>query len=136
MAMDRLRRFFHPRGIAVFGSMTEGWFFGGAVVIKELQALGYQGAICPIHPTARTVYGLKVYPDISQVGAEVDLAVIATMWAYGPSSEAVARLGDLAEQHGIPFYPTTRRAVFALGYLAGYARRRDRVLARDTFLRQ
>ncbi|HOS96171.1 MAG TPA: CoA-binding protein [Deltaproteobacteria bacterium] len=76
--MDRLRGFFHPRGIAVFGSMTEGWFFGGAVVIKELQALGYEGAICPIHPTARTVYGLQVYPDISQVGAEVDLAVIAT----------------------------------------------------------
>ena len=76
--------FFQPQGIAVFGSMKEDWFFGAGVVVKELQGLGYTGSIHPIHPTAQSVYGLKVYPDISQVEGRVDLAVIATSYRSVP----------------------------------------------------
>jgi acyl-CoA synthetase (NDP forming) len=79
-----LVRFFRPGGIAVFGSMMEGWFFGGAVVVKELQALGYGGRIYPIHPSASRVYGLKVYPDLLQVEGVVDMAVIATSYRAVP----------------------------------------------------
>lgn len=81
---ERLRDFFRPEGIALFGSMKEGWFFGAAVVVKELQNLGYQGAIYPVNPSARSVYGLKVYPDISKVEGKVDLAVIITSCKYVP----------------------------------------------------
>jgi acyl-CoA synthetase (NDP forming) len=84
VAMDRLAGFFRPRGIAVFGSMMEGWFFGGAVVVKELKALGYTGSVFPIHPSATTVYGLRVYQDISLVESAVDLAVIATSYRSVP----------------------------------------------------
>jgi acyl-CoA synthetase (NDP forming) len=81
---QRLRDFFRPEGIALFGSMKEGWFFGAAVVVKELQNLGYQGAIYPVNPSATSVYGLKVYPDISKVEGKVDLAVIITSCKYVP----------------------------------------------------
>ncbi|MGD0821101.1 MAG: CoA-binding protein [Desulfomonilia bacterium] len=80
----KLTYFFQPQGIAVFGSMKEDWFFGAGVVVKELKGLGYTGSIHPIHPTAQSVYGLKVYPDISQVEGRVDLAVIATSYRSVP----------------------------------------------------
>lgn len=72
--------------------MMEGWFFGGAVVVKELQELGYRGAIYPVHPRAVTVHGLKVYPDISLVPGDVDLAVIATSYRAVP--EILHACGD------------------------------------------
>ena len=81
---DQLMGFFHPEGIAVFGSMREDWFFGASVVVKELQSLGYKGTIYPVNPGAKSVYGLKVYPHISKVEGKVDLAVIITSCKYVP----------------------------------------------------
>jgi acetate---CoA ligase (ADP-forming) len=81
---EKLGHFFQPQGIAVFGSMKEEWFFGAGVVIKELMELGYTGSIFPIHPTSTSVYGLKVYPDISQTEGAVDLAIIATSYRSVP----------------------------------------------------
>ena len=81
---DQLSYFFRPEGIAIFGSMKEEWFFGASVVVKELKELGYTGAIYPIHPTSTSVYGLKVYPDISQVEGMIDLAVIVTSYRSVP----------------------------------------------------
>ena len=70
--------FLNPKGVALFGSMREGWFFGAGVVIKDLLDLGYEGAICPVHPSAQSVYGLKVSRDVCQCDAPVDLAVVIT----------------------------------------------------------
>ncbi len=81
---DQLTGFFRPEGIAVFGSMREGWFFGASVVVKELQSLGFKGTIYPVNPGAISVYGLKVYPHISKVEGKVDLAVIITSCKYVP----------------------------------------------------
>jgi acetate---CoA ligase (ADP-forming) len=83
-SQENLSSFFRPEGIAIFGSMKEEWFFGAAVVVKELQELGYKGAIYPIHPTSTSVYGLKVYPGITQVEGKIDLAVIATSYRSVP----------------------------------------------------
>jgi len=64
--------------------MTEGWFFGGAVVVKELLDLGYKGSIYPIHPSADRVHGLHVYRSVEQTRGPVDLAVIATSFRAVP----------------------------------------------------
>jgi acetyltransferase len=79
-----LHGFLNPKGVALFGSMKEGWFFGAGVVIKDLIELGYQGAICPVHPTAERVYGLKVCPDVSRADVPLDLAVIVTSYRQVP----------------------------------------------------
>ena len=67
--------FFEPRSIAVIGSLKEG-LFGGYVVIKSLLNAGYGGEIYPINPANGVVHGLRVYPSIKEVGADIDLALI------------------------------------------------------------
>lgn len=76
--------FLKPRGVALFGSMKEEWFFGAGVVIKDLLDLEYQGRIYPVHPSAESVYGLKVRRDLSEVDGQVDLAVIITSYRQVP----------------------------------------------------
>jgi acyl-CoA synthetase (NDP forming) len=67
--------FFEPRSIAVIGSLKEG-LFGGYVVIKSLLNAGFSGEIYPVNPSNGVVHGLRVYPSVKEVEAEVDLALI------------------------------------------------------------
>jgi acetate---CoA ligase (ADP-forming) len=76
--------FLNPRGVALFGSMKEEWFFGAGVVIKDLLDLKYQGEIYPVHPSAETVYGLKVQRDLSETDGQIDLAVVITSYKQVP----------------------------------------------------
>lgn len=77
MAAHYLDRLFHPHGIAVFGA-SERADSVGARVFANLLAGGFAGAVYPINPKHRTLGGQPCYPNLSQVGAPVDLAVIAT----------------------------------------------------------
>ncbi|TFG38553.1 MAG: hypothetical protein E4H39_00025, partial [Syntrophobacterales bacterium] len=74
--------FLYPESIAIFGSMFEGWFFGPGVIIKDLKEFGYKGSIYPVHPSAESIYGLKVYRDVGEIEGEVDLAIIVTSYRY------------------------------------------------------
>jgi acetate---CoA ligase (ADP-forming) len=76
--------FLNPKGVALFGSMKERWFFGAGVVIKDLIELGFKGAICPVHPNAERVYGLKVSRDVCEIDTPIDLAVIITSYRQVP----------------------------------------------------
>ena len=82
--VHRLDPFFRPKSIALFGSMQEGWFFGAAVIISDLLKWNYAGKIYPIHPTARTVYGIPVFQDLAQVKDIPELAVIVTSFRHAP----------------------------------------------------
>ena len=73
-----LVKFLNPQSIALFGSMQENWFFGAGVIIGDLKKWNYKGRIYPVHPTAQTVYGIKVYRDLNEVDAVPDLAVVVT----------------------------------------------------------
>ena len=66
---------FKPKAVAVIGASTKELSIGN-VIIKNLQAYGYQGKIYPINPNAPEVRGLKAYPSLDQVPGEVDLAHI------------------------------------------------------------
>ncbi len=87
-----MRDFLNPKGVAVFGSMKEEWFFGAGVVVKDLKDIGYQGAVYPIHPSARSVYGMKVLKDVREISGPVDLAVIITSFRQVP--EILTRCGE------------------------------------------
>ena len=80
----KLAPFFNPQSISLFGSMQENWFFGAGVIIGDLLKWNYRGQIYPIHPTAQTVYGIKVYKDLGEVDAVPDLAVIVTSFKHVP----------------------------------------------------
>ncbi|MCK7509345.1 MAG: CoA-binding protein [Desulfobacterales bacterium] len=80
----RLVPFFNPQSVALFGSMQENWFFGAGVIIGDLLKWNYRGQIYPLHPTAQTVYGIKVYKNLGEVDAVPDLAVIVTSFKHVP----------------------------------------------------
>jgi acyl-CoA synthetase (NDP forming) len=79
-----LKPFLTPRSIALFGSMREGQFFGAGVIIKDLLKGGYTGTLYPIHPSADTVYGKRVYRTLQDIDTTPELAVIITSYRNVP----------------------------------------------------
>ncbi|MCK9275512.1 MAG: CoA-binding protein [Syntrophales bacterium] len=79
-----LARFLLPDSIAVFGSMQEDWFFGAGVIIKDLLKWNYRGSIYPVHPSARRVYGCKVFKSMKDIDEIPALAVIVTSYRHVP----------------------------------------------------
>jgi len=79
-----LNVFLNPPSIAVFGSMQENGFFGASVIIKDLLQGGYTGALYPIHPSADTVHGKRVYRTLEDIDTTPELAVVVTSYRNVP----------------------------------------------------
>jgi acyl-CoA synthetase (NDP forming) len=72
-----LDNLFLPKNIAVIGATTRkkwGWSSGNSWIAGSL-AMGLQGAIFPVHPTADTIMGYKVYASVLDIPHEIDLAI-------------------------------------------------------------
>jgi acyl-CoA synthetase (NDP forming) len=70
----QIDRLFHPRSIAIVGlprGMKAGKLFLLALLDQE-----YSGKIYPVHPTAREIDGHKTYASVSEIPADIDLAII------------------------------------------------------------
>ena len=97
--MTDLDRLFFPRNFAVIGATTKrvwAWSSGNSWIAGAFK-LGFQGAIHPVHPTAETILGLKVYPSIRDIPGEIDLAIITV-----PLTVASQVMEDCALK-GVPF---------------------------------
>lgn len=71
----RLDGLFEPKNIAIVGaSSTPGK--AGNNVIRNVLANGYEGDLYLINPKGGKIMGRKVYPSISAVSEEIDLAII------------------------------------------------------------
>lgn len=77
MAHHYLDQLFSPRAVAVIGASKRPETVG-ARVLHNLREAGFTGALYPVNPKYRRLYGLHCYPDIAAIGEPVDLAVIAT----------------------------------------------------------
>ncbi len=68
---EGLRRLFAPRHVAVFG--------GGAAVevVRQSRALGYDGAIWPVHPRHAQVEGYPCFRDVAALPEAPDASFIA-----------------------------------------------------------
>ncbi len=78
-----LESFFDPRSIAVIGaSRTPGKV--GHDVVENLLEGGYEGEIFPVNPKADTILDLECFSSVTEVEAEVELAVIAIPAPYVP----------------------------------------------------
>lgn len=75
-AARSLRAILAPASIAVIGASREPNTIGRAI-LDNLIRDGYRGAIYPINPHARQLAGRRCYPSVTEVGAPIDLAVIA-----------------------------------------------------------
>lgn len=74
--MSDLSRLFAPQSIAVVGASANPASIGNRV-LALLQQHGYPGEIYPVNPSYSEIEGRPCYPDITAIGAAVDLAIIA-----------------------------------------------------------
>jgi acetyltransferase len=66
---------FEPRSVAVIGASQNTTKIGYRIV-ENIISCGYKGKIYPVNPKGGELLGNKIYPDLSQIPGEVDLAVI------------------------------------------------------------
>jgi acyl-CoA synthetase (NDP forming) len=68
---------FHPGSIAVVGTSSEApfKFKAGNQFIKVLQEFGYPGSLYPVGSNGGEVGGLKIYPHINDIPADVDYVI-------------------------------------------------------------
>lgn len=69
--------FFRPESVAVIGA-TETPGSVGRTVLWNLMSSPFGGTVYPVNPRRASVLGIKAYPNIKAVPAQVDLAVVVT----------------------------------------------------------
>ncbi|MFN2349300.1 MAG: GNAT family N-acetyltransferase [Thioalkalivibrio sp.] len=83
MGPHYLSRILCARSIAVIGASDRPEAVGG-LVMHNLRAMGFKGALHPVNPNHDTIMGLKSYPDVTAIERAPELAVIATPAATVP----------------------------------------------------
>jgi len=71
-----LETLFRPKSIAVIGASSNVDRIGGRP-FKHLLAAGYQGELYAVNPSHRLIQGVRSYPAISAIEAQIDAAIIA-----------------------------------------------------------
>jgi acetate---CoA ligase (ADP-forming) len=74
-ASTDLDKFFYPDSIAVIGA-SQNPLKPNGIPLSLLSMFGYSGDVYPVNPKYDRVGGLKCYPKVSDIQAQVDLAVI------------------------------------------------------------
>ena len=69
--------FFRPRNVAVVGA-TEDFTGVGRSLVSNLKQTSFGGTVYPVNPKHSEVLGVPCYPNLGEIPAQVDLAVIAT----------------------------------------------------------
>jgi succinyl-CoA synthetase alpha subunit len=75
-AARSIERLLKPNAVAVIGASRNPAKLGAAI-LRNLVGGGFTGAVYPVNPAGGEIDGLKVWPAIDQIGAPVDLAVVA-----------------------------------------------------------
>jgi len=74
-AVNALKLFFEPRGVAVIGASRQRGTIGGEI-LHNLLSYGFNGPVYPVNPAASVIQDVRSYPAIEDVPGPVDLAVI------------------------------------------------------------
>jgi acyl-CoA synthetase (NDP forming) len=86
---------FYPKNIAVVGASPRGGLpggrWGGTSYIEGSIKQHFKGKIFPIHPTAKSIFGLPAYPSIRDIPDEVDLVIFSV-----PSKVVLEVMSDCA----------------------------------------
>ncbi|HHV38224.1 MAG TPA: hypothetical protein GXX70_01870, partial [Tepidimicrobium sp.] len=82
--MRELDKFFYPESVAVIGaSNDEGK--AGYQILKNLIELDFHGKVYPVNPKEDRIFGIKCYPSLKDVDAEVDLILVTVPAPIVPS---------------------------------------------------
>ncbi len=109
-----LRRFFAPARVAFVGATEDLSKFGGRCM-RQLIDFGFAGAIHPVNPNRREVFGLPCFPSLSALPAVPDHVGIVLPAAR--CAEALAECGRM----GVPFATVFSAGFTETGEAAGKA---------------
>ena len=84
MGSHYLSKLFSPNSIAIIGA-SDRQNSVGEVIFRNLLESGFKGGLYPVNPSHNTVLDKKAYTSISDIGQQVDLAVICTPAASIPA---------------------------------------------------
>ena len=87
-----LKLLFAPQAVAVIGASRDPGKVGSRV-LENLVKGGFEGSIYPVNPKAIDILGLRTYPSLSEIGAPVDLVIVAL-----PASAVLPALESCSEQ--------------------------------------
>jgi len=73
---EALNSLFCPASIAIVGASDDPEKQGFAIM-RNIVESGFQGKIFPVNPSKSLILGLPCYPTLDEIGAHIDLAVIA-----------------------------------------------------------
>ena len=73
---QELDRLFNPSSLAVIGAFRDECR-GGGFLLKGLINSRFKGKLYPVNPKETEIMGLRSYPSILDIPAEVDLAIVA-----------------------------------------------------------
>ena len=71
-----LTSLFEPKSVAVIGASDKEHSVGG-IIFKNILTSGYKGRLYAINPKHETIQGEPAYKSIEEIGARVELAIIA-----------------------------------------------------------
>lgn len=94
MSVHNLDRMFQPKSIAVVGASEKKGRIGSAI-FKNLRASGFEGALYPLNPNYKTIWGYRSYPALEEAPSTIDLAVIATPIETVPALVGSAARADV-----------------------------------------
>ncbi len=123
--MHRLDALFRFSSVAVVGA-SEGSSYGSGPY-RALQALGFPGSYVPVNPRRDQVHGVRAYPDVASLPADVDMAVVVVgRELVVPSLVAAADRGARAAVViSAGFVEADERGAELQAELSALARRRD-----------
>ena len=73
--VENIKSVFSPECIAVIGASRKEKS-PGRIVFSNILLGGYTGILFPVNPKAKSILGVKCYPDIGAIPDPIDLAVI------------------------------------------------------------
>jgi acetyl coenzyme A synthetase (ADP forming)-like protein len=75
-AVVSMRALFEPGSVAIIGaSRARGRI--GSEILHNLVASGFTGRLYAVHPTAASLQGIPAFPRVTDIGGDVDLAIVA-----------------------------------------------------------
>lgn len=82
-AVNALKLFFNPCGVAVIGASRKRGTIGGEI-FHNLLSFGFEGPVYPVNPSASVVQSVPAYASVEAIPGAVDLAVIVV-----PATEVI-----------------------------------------------
>ncbi len=76
-----MKELISPQSVAIIGASADETKLGG-MLLKNMINAGFKGNLYPINPKGGEIMGLKAYPSVVDVGAPIDLAVVAVKNTY------------------------------------------------------